>query len=64
MSPKEINNIKLKEADTNIEKRILGIIDDEVERIDYGKIILEITVSASKIKNIKVVEKSKSYQFD
>lgn len=56
----KINNIMPKEAETKFEKLLLGFISGESDRIQYGKIILEITVYKGKPTNAQSSEIKRS----
>jgi len=61
---KEINKIPLKEAETNKEKQLLGLIDKEAKDIQYGKIELDITINGGNIVNVAVVKIKKNIKFN
>jgi len=52
--PMQINKIPLREAETNSEKRLLGLLAKEAEEINYGKFTLELTVSGGKVVGISI----------
>lgn len=49
---KIINGIELKEAETNFERAILGLIDEEAKKLRYGRVTIDIIVHNSKITHI------------
>lgn len=49
---KMINGIPLKEAETNTEKAILGLINDEANKLLYGRLNIEVVIHNGKITHI------------
>lgn len=60
---KQINKIPLKEAETNQEKQLLGLIDKDAKDIQHGKIELDLTVSGGNIVNVAVVKIKRNIKF-
>jgi hypothetical protein len=54
-----INKVKQKEADTTAERLLLGLLQDEAHRIEYGKINIEFNIRSSKIDRVTIVESSR-----
>ena len=61
--PKQINKIPLKEAETNTEKKILGLLKLECEEINYGKLVLEISISGGNIVGLSIDRSRKTIKF-
>jgi len=49
---KVINGVKLKEAETNFERAILGLIDEEAFKLGYGRLTIEVVIHNRKITHI------------
>lgn len=59
---KKINNVPLREAETKEEKLLLGFLNQEAQRIDWGTIVVEFTVQEGKIVRIKSNEISRTFK--
>lgn len=62
-TPKKINGVPLKEADTREEKLLLGFLNDESKRVKYGKIVIEFTIRDESIVHMNSQEISRSFNF-
>lgn len=51
--PKEINDIPLRNAESNQEKQLLGFLDEMCKMIRFGKVSIEITVYNGKLTNVQ-----------
>jgi len=60
---KQINKMPLKEAETNQEKQLLGLVDKEAKDIQYGKIEIDLTITGGKVVNVAVVKIKKNIKF-
>lgn len=60
----QINNITMKQADTKVEMLLLGYIQQEAERLGYGRISFEIVVSKGKITNVQSQPSKRSFSLD
>lgn len=60
MSKNTINDIPQKEAETRQERLMLGLLDQEAERIQYGRVIIEFGIRAGKIDRLTISETSKT----
>lgn len=58
---KQINQVPLREAETREEKLILGFLNQEAERIQFGTIVLEFTVRGGRIDRVKSNEISRTF---
>lgn len=61
--PKKINQMPLKQAETNQEKQLLGLIDKEAKDIEYGNLELDITIRGCIVVNVAVVKIKKNVKF-
>jgi len=52
----EINKIPLRAPSTKPEQMLLGFVIDEASRIQYGKIVIEVTVRNGKLASIQSTE--------
>lgn len=59
---KQINQVPLRDAETKEEKLLLGFLKQEVDRVDYGQIVLEFNVQNGKIVHIKSKEVSRTFK--
>ena len=57
---KTINNVPLADPRNNIEKALLGVIQQESERIQYGSIQIEVRVHNGKLTHVSLTQSSKS----
>jgi len=48
----KINGVELKEADSNFERAILGLIFEESKKLGYGRLNIEVVVHNSKVTHI------------
>jgi hypothetical protein len=65
--PKIMSNtkdIQPKQAETKLEQLIIGFIADESDRIQYGKLTLEITVHKGKPTNLQAIEVKRSFNLN
>ena len=60
----KINNISPKQADSKSEMFLLGFIEEEAERIEYGKIVFEITVHNKKMTNVQSKPSTRSFSLN
>jgi hypothetical protein len=60
----ETNEIKPKEADSKVEREVLGFLADEAAHVGYGKLILEVNVHNGKLTNIQATEVRRSYNLN
>ena len=58
----KINNVPLREAETQEEKLLLGFLNQEAERVEWGKIVVEFTIQSGKVAHIKSSEISRTFQ--
>jgi hypothetical protein len=56
--------MKLKNATSNHEKQLLAVLDENVKSINFGKIILEVSVRNNKICLVEVSAIKKTLKFD
>ena len=56
--------IKPKEAETKVERVILGFLSEEASHIGYGKLTLEVTVHNGKLTNIQATEVRRSFNLN
>lgn len=56
-----INDVPQKEAETKIERLLLGFIKQEAERIGFGTIVLEFGIRGGKVDRIKSQEISRVF---
>jgi len=59
---KKINDVPMREASTKNEKLLLGFLHQESQRVDWGKIVVELTIAQGEIVNIKSSEISRTFQ--
>jgi len=52
----EINKIPLRTPNNKPEQMLLGFIVDEASRVQYGKIVIEVTVRNGKLASIQSTE--------
>lgn len=60
----KINGITLKEADTNLEKMILGIISEESSRMQHGKLTIEIVVRNGKPSHVDSFQPKRGFNLN
>jgi len=60
----ESKEIQPKQAETKLEQIILGFIADEADRIQYGRLTLEITVHKGKLTNLQAIEVKRSFNLN
>jgi hypothetical protein len=60
---KEINGIKLKDAENNAERALLGFLSQEAIAVEYGQITLEISVQNGKITHLNSYQQKKTFNF-
>ncbi len=56
-----INGIELRDAQTKIERLLLGLLAKEISGMAYGKINIELGVTEGKMSYVIVTEKSKRF---
>lgn len=61
---KTINNIPSKEADTNIERMLLGYISVEASHLGFGKLFFEINVHNGKMTNVQSQPSKRSFNLN
>lgn len=49
---KIINGVQLKEAESNFEKAILGLIEDEAKKLGYGRLNIEVVIHNNRVTHI------------
>lgn len=54
-----INDIPQRDAETKHERLLLGLLNQEAERMGFGSINLELTVRAGRIDRAKITEMSR-----
>ena len=54
-----INNIPQREAKTTEERLLLGLLTQESERVQFGKIVVELGVRGGKIDRVTLTEVSR-----
>lgn len=54
-----INNIPQKDAETRQERMLLGLLNQETSRVDFGKIVVELGVRGGKIDRVTLTEVSR-----
>lgn len=60
MPLKFINGNPLKEASSNIERALLGLLDKTAQSVDYGEVSIEAVIKKGEIKSIKLTSKSQT----
>lgn len=62
--PSFINGVKLKDADNNTERAILGFLEQEAKLVHYGKIIVEFSVTKGRLTKMDSIQERKSLMLD
>lgn len=62
--PLALGGVILKEADSNTEKKLLGVLDDQSKYIGHGKINLQIFVRDGRMERVEIIESRKSIKLD
>lgn len=60
MAENSINGIELRNAETKLEKLLLGVLFQEASRIEFGKVTIEFGIRASKINRLTITESSRT----
>ena len=58
---KTINGVPLREAETNDERLLLGFLNQEAQRIQYGTVVCDFSVRNGKIDRIRSQEISRTF---
>ncbi len=61
LQAKKINKVPQREAETQEEKLLLGFLNQEALRIDYGQIVVEFTIRNGKVVHLKSNEISRTF---
>lgn len=61
--PKQ-NNIELKDATSNWERKLLGILDEQKTNLRYGRINIDIVINNGKIVLVELQATKKTYKLD
>jgi len=61
--PKQ-NNIELKNASSNWERKLLGILDEQKTNLKYGRINIDIVVNNGKVVLVELQATKKTYRID
>ena len=61
--PKQ-NNIELKNASSNWERKLLGILDEQKTNLKYGRINIDIVVNDGKVVIVQLQATKKTYRID
>lgn len=61
--PKQ-NNIELKNASSNWERKLLGILDEQKTNLKYGRINIDVVVNNGKVVLVELQATKKTYKID
>lgn len=60
----KINGIILKDPDNNTERQILGLLDQVLRETEYGKVVIELTITRGKYTNVQIIQHKASYNLN
>jgi hypothetical protein len=60
MDTQKINGIPLREAESNDEKILLGFLNQEAERVDFGQIVVEFQIRNGRVVHMRSTEVSRT----
>lgn len=60
----KMNGIELKDATSNFERKILGLIEEQRKAIEYGRVNIELVITNGKVVLVELRSTQQTYKMD